>query len=211
MAKKVAVKVNEDAIVWKEFTSARGKKYEVGYLGESGADQGGSGAPMGKTDFGISCNWPVGGNDWITTESSFKTTTAISRYKLHSNADMSGDNVGGYAYRLDFSNEEHYDYEFFDQEGDSYRCNTLAILTILFGTTPTSPRLRTSKVVSVESRRSAGARAAPGGAGSTRPAARRVCWSSCSCALSAEFIDAVGGLSTFDNPVTLPPTPAWRR
>ncbi|MEV4666056.1 hypothetical protein AB0J85_29430 [Micromonospora echinofusca] len=126
MAKKVAVKVNEDAIVWKEFTSAKGKKYEVGYLGEPDADQGGSAAPEGKTDFGISCNWPVGANEWITTEASFKTTTAISRYKLHSNADMPGEEVGDYAYRLEFSNEEHYDYDFFDQEGDSYRCNTFS-------------------------------------------------------------------------------------
>lgn len=128
MAKKVAEKVKEDAIIWREFTSAKGKKYEVGYLSEPGADQGGTGEATGKSDFGISCNWPVAAEpaDWITTASSFKTTTAISRYKLHSNAAASGDNVGGYAYRLEFSNEEHYDYDFFDEEGDSYGCNTFS-------------------------------------------------------------------------------------
>jgi hypothetical protein len=125
MAKKVAVQVDEDAIIWKEFTSAKGKKYEVGYLSEPGPD-GGPGGQSRKSDFGIAVNWPVGPNTWITTDSSFLATTGISRYKLHSNDAAPGNNVGGYAYRLEFSNEEHYDYNFFDEEGDSYRCNTFS-------------------------------------------------------------------------------------
>src|SRR4051794_7196849 len=127
MAKNSAVQVNENAIIWEEFTSAKGKKYEVGHLAEPGNANGGRpGQEVKKTDFGIACNWPVGDNSWITTDADFHTTSAISRYKLHSNDAAAREDVGGYAYRLEFSNEEHYDYHFYDQEGDSYRCNTFS-------------------------------------------------------------------------------------
>jgi hypothetical protein len=128
MAKKAAANVSEDAIIWKEFTSAKGKTFEVGYLSEAEASgRGEPGGQAGKEDFGIACNWPVGPDTWITNSSEFLATTGISRYKLHSNTAMAGNgDVGGYAYRLEFSNEQTYNYLFFDEEGDSYRCNTFS-------------------------------------------------------------------------------------
>jgi hypothetical protein len=107
----------EEMIEWEVCTSEKGKKFRVGFL--KGSDtHAGEQADSGKQDFGISVVWPVLSNHWNYQPSSVSNISAITRYALYRN---SGDI---YEYRIEFTNTEHYDYHFYDETGDSYRCNT---------------------------------------------------------------------------------------
>ncbi|PIL32708.1 hypothetical protein GSI_04823 [Ganoderma sinense ZZ0214-1] len=125
-------------VVWKKFTSSKGKEYEVGYSAQTQpndlrlvdvqAKNGGSvGLRVRASDsrpFGIAVHWPVGPGQWVDTTSAVRDVTRIYSYTLHK--------YGGtvWSYMLQFANEKtRYDYYFYDETGDSYQVNTWLIGT----------------------------------------------------------------------------------
>jgi hypothetical protein len=130
-------------IQWEPFTTAKGRKYEVGRSQGGSAPANALGAanasgavnasglanvlaaeavaaPIaagGKRDFGIAVSWAVGDTQWKNTSPDVRERSAITRYKLY-------EYDGSWKYMLEFSNEEHYDYYFYDETGDKYEVNT---------------------------------------------------------------------------------------
>jgi hypothetical protein len=105
-------------IEWTRHTSKSGKTFEVGMKKPAeGGLSGGGKQPMTKHDFGTTVNWPVGTSAWQDMDSHMQTTAALTRYALYRTSGL-------YAWELDFTNTEQYDYVFFDKTGDSYACGT---------------------------------------------------------------------------------------
>lgn len=113
--------VDEAKIVWEQFTSEKGVKYEIGHLDDSSEPfevEGKLQSANGKSDFGVICNWvPTLNKEWKMTDHEFSSTTGISQYSVNQRS-------GIYKYIIHFSNDLPYDYYFYDETGDSYRCNT---------------------------------------------------------------------------------------
>ncbi|MDR2971964.1 MAG: hypothetical protein LBU83_08560 [Bacteroidales bacterium] len=108
--------IDEKDIIWEERVSGKGNKYEVGYLEKPSGDAKKESSD-GKEDFGITCNWyPTDNFYWIDTETGFKKVSGITRYSVHKHD-------GNYSYIIEFTNNENYDYKFYDETGDYYGCN----------------------------------------------------------------------------------------
>lgn len=108
--------VDDSRILWQEFESANGKTFKVGYLDTE--DEKMDTESLGKEDFGIAVTWDVADAVWKKTDDNVRAVSAITRYKLHRH------DGGGYSYCLEFTNEAHYNYQFVDKTGDTYRVNT---------------------------------------------------------------------------------------
>ena len=72
-----------------------------------------------KADFRVSVNWKVGADSWIDTPMEFRNTTAIWRYKLHLSSKPFNEYVLGISIT-----DDHYNYYFGDETGDSYKLDT---------------------------------------------------------------------------------------
>ncbi|KAF7368177.1 hypothetical protein MVEN_00136800 [Mycena venus] len=110
-------------IVWTTHMSGNGNEYRIGTLPDADAqaeDRAGKDATGGKfpkEDFGIDVKWSNGDMNWKATSSDVQTTAAITQYDLYwKKGDV-------WPYMLWFTNTENYNYLFFDETGDSYRCN----------------------------------------------------------------------------------------
>ena len=104
-----------DKIIWEEMVSSKGNKYYVGHIEE---DVPATEDASNKLDFGITCDWyPSEIENWKNTSADFARITGISSYSVNRHDGM-------YAYIINFENTQHYDYHFYDETGDSYRCNT---------------------------------------------------------------------------------------
>ncbi|EUC56774.1 hypothetical protein RSOL_196130, partial [Rhizoctonia solani AG-3 Rhs1AP] len=116
---------NSPYIQWRKATTARGKKFEIGFLPNDTPKPKPKPKPtypLTLPDFGIDMHWDVdrnGGEDnWKPTKPEIRDRAAITRYNLY---DQKGET---YRYILQFTNTAHYDYYFFDESGDSYENNT---------------------------------------------------------------------------------------
>ena len=110
-------------IVWKKFTSLKGKEFEIGTSPEADTNNVEVEATnvgvvrASGSSFGVDVNWPVASNEWKDTTQEVREKAKIPRYNLYK--------AGGiYDYRLEFINEDTYHYHFHDEEGDSYSVNT---------------------------------------------------------------------------------------
>ena len=68
-------------------------------------------------DFNLVINWPVGDNSAKTTSSKVYDEAGISAYKLW-------EYNGFWKYILEFENNVNYNFEFTDEEGDTYGVST---------------------------------------------------------------------------------------
>ncbi|KAL9100766.1 MAG: hypothetical protein Q9163_003898 [Psora crenata] len=105
-------------IKYEKATSKVGAACEVGRpdVPEPPADEGRVGS---KANFHVSVTWPLRGDDWIDTPQDIRVKTAIWRYKLHTSSNPFFD------YVLEISiTDDHYNYYFGDETGDSYNLNT---------------------------------------------------------------------------------------
>jgi len=119
MKKNSIAFVDESTIIWKEFISKNGNKYEVGYLKKLNLeDDAASNKGLGKSDFGICVSWPVGTDRYKNTTPKVDSVASISRYALY---DQNGTI---YKYILYFTNSQRYNYYFYDETGDHYQVNT---------------------------------------------------------------------------------------
>lgn len=110
---KVLSALDQTCVHWEPVTSKHGKPFEIGKPVLKNDI-----AVMDKQDFGIDVNWPVGDTTWKYLSQADAATTGITRYRLYPSTS------DDYAYELDFTNTEHYDYQFWDQTGDYYGVNT---------------------------------------------------------------------------------------
>lgn len=76
--------------------------------------------PHVKQNFGMTVHWPVQGR-WIDTSKSERETSAISKYKLQKGGGLFFD------YTLQFVCSQPYDYDFYDETGDSYGVNVYRV------------------------------------------------------------------------------------
>lgn len=117
---------DDSSIQWETVTRKDGVPYRVGWKKIDCAEEENVvaakvGNSKAKEDFGIAVNWPVDRN-WVDLSADDADTTGISSYQLwKSNSIL-------YTYTLhivnDVHDDYHYNYDFFDETGDSYSLNT---------------------------------------------------------------------------------------
>lgn len=116
--------LDDGSIRWRKATSQNGKPYEIGVAltsieaqSEIHQTTGQDFARKEKTEFSIFVEWPVGESLWTTTSNEVQDIAAITEYKLY-------EYNGFWKYVLHFKNTLTYDYQFKDESGGLYRCDT---------------------------------------------------------------------------------------
>jgi hypothetical protein len=115
--------LDDGSIRWRKATSQNGKSFEIGVAtsmesrSEISQTIEQDFARKGKTEFSIFVKWPVGQSLWTTTSSEVQDIAAITEYQLY-------EYNGFWKYVLHFKNTLTYDYQFKDESGDVYRCDT---------------------------------------------------------------------------------------
>ena len=110
---KVVSALDQTCVHWEPVTSNHGKPFEIGKPVLKNDI-----AVMAKQPFGIVVDWPVGDTTWKYLSDAVAATTGITRYRLYPSTGDSN------LYELDFTNTEHYNYQFWDLTGDYYGVNT---------------------------------------------------------------------------------------
>ncbi|PUU78395.1 hypothetical protein B9Z19DRAFT_1126819 [Tuber borchii] len=110
---------DHSSIEWETVTSRNGVSFRIGREKTQGEDV----APASGKSFSIEVNWPVG-SGWVKTTDEVRTTAGITQYNL---STTPGGSI--FQYFLQFNNTDTYDYEFYDETGDSYEVNTFTTRT----------------------------------------------------------------------------------
>ena len=117
----VAPAPKDEELVWEKFETAGGKTFSVGRPAGESTKPAFSIAASG-VKFNLPVDWPAKENDvagqWKNTPADFANVSRITRYNLYFN------DGGFWDWRLDFTNEDTYDYYFRDEEGDVYTVRT---------------------------------------------------------------------------------------
>lgn len=118
--------LDEGNIQWRDATTKNGVSFQIGVkttvdtVKEKFKGRATNDAHAASSTFSVSVRWTVGDTTWKSTPADVKRITAITRYSLHKNSDSI------YAYRLNFTNTENYDYFFRDDSGEMYEVNTFS-------------------------------------------------------------------------------------
>lgn len=117
-------------VVWTEFTSSNGKRYQVGTVPQDRSAGRGPAAGTWDEDvtasgpkFGIALDWkvqPAGQSKWKNTTSDVEGRAKLTRFKI------TQDNGLVFKYQLEITNTDTYNYFFYDEEGDAYQINTFS-------------------------------------------------------------------------------------